>query len=90
MVTPEVIATILKNADPIYTYNHNLNWSHPLVSKCKIGAVFVSQSGDYCVYTGIAGRGKRPVAFTNAVTRQKMVGGMQLLEKIAKASAEMT
>lgn len=89
MVTPEVIQTILKNADPMYRYNHELNSSHPVVGKCKLGAVFVNQAGNYCVYTGIAGRGKRPVAYTEAVSRKKFVAGQDLLQKIMKASEEM-
>ena len=90
MVTPEVIQTILRNADPMYRFTHELNRAHPVIGKCKLGAVFVNQAGDYCVYTGVSSSRKRPVAYTEVVSRKKMIGGIQLLEKIVKASAEMS
>jgi hypothetical protein len=92
-VTPETIATILARAPKSHAAGHELNARNPWVGQMKIGAVFVDQSGNLCVYTGIIAdrRTKRPVAFTRIDTREPRCCPLSgaSVDKIIAASAAM-
>ena len=86
-ITPDTVAAILKKASPLYAEGHDLNSHHHPVRQCKLGAVFVDQAGDYCVYTGIDGRNlKFPVMSTRVHDRQARKHQIVVLNKITEAS----
>lgn len=86
-ITPETVSAILARAPVQHEVGHQINQNHPVIGKCKLGAVFVDQAGDLCVYTGIGNDRSHPVLFTRIEDRQPRKGPAVYLRKIEAASA---
>lgn len=90
-ITPDTVAAIMKAADtlrPSYKLNHQMNMGHPQISQCKLGAVFLNQAGDWCVYTGLYPNNRKyPVMYTRVSDRKNFKSTLAILPKIIKASA---
>jgi hypothetical protein len=84
-ITPETVTAILAHDakhHPEHMQNYNLNMGHSLISRCKIGTIFVDRAGDYCVFTGIARSRKKPIACTRINDRSPRIHTMHILDKI--------
>jgi hypothetical protein len=86
-ITPETVANIMRKANPDYARGHERNLKIPAVAACQLGAVFVNQAGDYCVYTGIGYSRKRPVTYTRIADRQTFNAPPSVLRNIARGAA---
>ena len=86
-VTPAQIEKALTNKDWwMMRATHNANAEHALVNGCKLGAVFVNQKGNYCIYIGISSSPKRPVAYLDCTTNTVMNSPPETFAKIRAAS----
>lgn len=85
MLTPQTVDIILRNAHPRYKACHDLNAANPLVSGCKVGAVF-AYDGAYYVYIGVKGGSKKPVVAVHSETRRAYRFAASFFERVRKAS----
>lgn len=88
MITPETIATILRNSPQDYKTMHNMNQHHSEIHGCKLGAVF-HYDGEYHVYVGVNGRNRKfPCMAVRVSDRSPRKMGLAFFARVRVASKQ--